>query len=123
MANIFVIDDAVELGVLVKTLLEEENHVITLFTGAEQALEKLQNATPDLILVDVMMPKMDGYTFCTRLLENPRLASIPVVVLTAKASTRDTFKLLANVVSFLEKPYKKIVLAHMVERALERKAN
>ena len=118
MANIFVVDDAVELGVLVKTLLEDENHVITLFADPEEAFARLQNTVPDLIMVDVMMPKMDGYTLCTKLLEDHRLSGVPVIVLTAKSSTREAFKSLPNVVSFLEKPYKKVVLAHMVERAL-----
>src|SRR4051812_16088295 len=119
MAKIYVIDDAVELAVLVKTILEEDNHDITVFADPLEALGRLgQDALPDLILVDVMMPKVDGYTFCTTLLADPRLSSVPVVVLTAKSSTRETFKALPNVVSFLEKPYNKVVLAHMVERAL-----
>ena len=122
MATIVVVDDAVELGVLVKTILEEDNHDVTLFTDPTKVLERLQTAAPDLLMIDVMMPKMDGYTLCTKLLEEPRLADIPVVVLTAKSDTRDTFKSLPNVRSFLEKPYNRVVLSHMVERALQKKA-
>ena len=121
MAKIFVVDDAVELAMLVKSLLHEENHDVTVFTDPDEAWKALKAGPPELIMLDVMMPKMDGYTFCTKLLEDPQLSSIPVVVLTAKANTRDAFKLLTNVVSFLEKPYKKVVLTHMVERALQKK--
>lgn len=123
MANIMVVDDAVDLAVLCKTYLEMENHDVVMFTEPEKAWDSLQGAAalPDLIMLDVMMPVLDGYTFCSRLLEDPRLREVPVIILTAKAQTKETFKLLTNVSAFLAKPYNQVVMMHMVDKALKPK--
>ena len=120
MSSIFAIEDDLDTGLLLKMLLEEENHVVTLFTDPEEFLSRLGGETPDLIVSDIMLPKVDGYTLITNLLQDPRLAAIPVIMVTAKSSTRETFKSLPNVKAFLGKPYNKYVLVHMVERALQK---
>jgi DNA-binding response OmpR family regulator len=121
MAKIYVIDDDPSLSVLIKTILDEDNHDVTIFPDAEEGLNAIRQSPPELVLVDVMMPKLDGYSFCQALQQEPSLAQLPVIVVTAKASIRESFKEFPNVSAFLDKPFKRIVLSGMVERALRPK--
>ncbi|MBI5244688.1 MAG: response regulator [Elusimicrobia bacterium] len=60
---------------------------------------------PELAILDIMMPSIDGYTVCKRLLENEATRRIPLVILTAKSRTKDIFQTLPNVAAFFEKPF------------------
>lgn len=77
-----VVDD--ELGVLrtIKLALESEGFEVIEASSGKECLEKLDGEKPDLILLDVMMPKIDGWEVCKKIKENEKTASIPVVMLT-----------------------------------------
>ncbi len=86
---ILVVDDNPELVEGVKLTLEMEGYqVLTAYSGQE-ALEVLEQATPDLILADIMMPNLDGYELYVRVHGDPRWVHIPFVFLTAKTSKED----------------------------------
>ena len=121
MSNIFVIEDGPEMAMLLKVVLEEDNHEVTLFSDSQQAAARLEAEIPDVIVLDVMLPKVDGYTLCAGWDADPRLSCVPVIVVTAKGSVREMFKAHPNVTAFLEKPFNNVVLQHMVERALKKK--
>lgn len=107
-----VVDDETDVVLLIKFLLEKDGHEVqTAYNGIE-ALAKLgvdpasQDGTaPDLILLDVMMPQLDGYSVCARLAEHPALKLVPVLVLTAKGEVRDIFAQTPNVGAIIEKPF------------------
>ena len=120
MANVLVVDDETAIAELTKDHLAAFNHQATIMTDSAQALAQLQKNLPDLILLDVSMPGMDGYTFCQKLQEDPRTQSVPVVMVTAKAKMRDTFAQFANVRGFLEKPYTQTALIAVVNQALQK---
>ena len=122
MANIFIVEDSIEIGTLIKMLLDEEGHTTTLLGDGGQALAALKKTLPDLIVLDVMMPVVDGYTFCGILQENELTRSIPLIIVTAKDQMCETFKAFPNAVTFLKKPFIGVVLTAMVERALKKKA-
>jgi len=112
MASILVVDDERDVVTLIRFLLQKDGHtVIEAYNGA-QALEKLgvEPASetvplPDLILLDVMMPIVDGVTVCRRAGEAARTRSVPIVVLTAKGKMQEAFKDAPNVAGQLEKPF------------------
>jgi DNA-binding response OmpR family regulator len=69
------------------------------------ALSTFDSWKPEFVILDIMMPEMDGYTVNTRLQEKDETSSIPVIILTAKGQMRDLFALGSNVVAFMEKPF------------------
>ncbi|MBI4347968.1 MAG: response regulator [Elusimicrobia bacterium] len=107
-----VVDDERDVVTLIRFLLEKDGHeVLEAYNGVD-ALAKLgvepkkEGAPlPDLIILDVMMPLMDGYATATRLREDPTTRPIPVVVLTAKGQMRELFEMAPNVAAYIEKPF------------------
>jgi CheY-like chemotaxis protein len=95
-------DDRMNLALLKGTLVSNGYEAITAQDG-EEALEELKKKIADLILLDVQMPKMDGYTFIMKKAADPALAAIPVIVLTAEKRTEALFKR-HGVRSYLLKP-------------------
>ncbi len=121
MSKILVVDDEKDVVELLKFLLEKDGYtVITAYNGRE-ALGIAQSDRPDLILLDVMMPEMDGYTVQTQLLDNPATKSIPIIILTAKGQLRDVFALAANVKAYLEKPFDPKTLRAKIQESLQSK--
>ncbi|MCK9386979.1 MAG: response regulator [Sulfuritalea sp.] len=89
---ILVVDDSPEILALMRALLENE-YDIKLADNGEQALKIVQSdAPPDLILLDVMMPGMDGYEICRILQQDPKTRDIPIIFLTAKNDAEDEAK-------------------------------
>lgn len=113
-ATILVVDDTPSNLSLLNQLLGEHYRVKLANNGAK-GLELASNAPPELILLDIMMPEMDGHTVCKHLKSNPKTSSIPVIFLTAKTETADEemgFEL--GAVDFIHKPIApSIVLARV----------
>ncbi len=120
-----VVDDERDVVTLIKFLLERDGHQVSEAYNGAEALEKLgvqpEDKTaeiPDLMILDVMMPVMDGYTLSAKLGENPRTRAIPLLVLTAKGEMRDLFELAPNVSSYIEKPFDPKTLRDLVSGML-----
>lgn len=118
MARVLVVDDERDVVDLVKFLLERKGHETTEAYDGEAGLEQAILGQPDLIIMDIMMPKMDGYTACSCLMQNENTRKIPVIVLTAKGQARESFELSHNVRFFLEKPFDPKDLQSKVDEAL-----
>ena len=104
-ARVLVVDDILPNVKLLEAKLKREYFdVVTASSGAE-ALEKIANDAPDIVLLDVMMPEMDGFEVCERIKNDPKTAHIPVVMVTALTDTSDRVKgLEAGADDFLSKP-------------------
>lgn len=89
MSRILVIDDDQAIAELVKVNLELLGHHVTTCPDGIKGLALAQQNRPDLIVLDVMMPDLDGFTVCQRLRQNPQTHPIPVLMLTALGMTRD----------------------------------
>jgi len=89
---ILVIDDDPVTSELVKRTLQGQGYEVGTDHNGQDALEDLKKRKPDLILMDVQMPKMDGYTFILEKTKIPELADIPVIVLTSMKETAPLFK-------------------------------
>lgn len=103
--TVLVVDDTPEnIDVLVGVL--SEKYRVKVAQNGEKALKVVSKALPDLILLDVMMPVMDGYEACRRLKENPETADVPVIFLTAKATPEDIVKGFdLGAVDYITKPF------------------
>ncbi|HTP02021.1 MAG TPA: response regulator [Anaerolineales bacterium] len=87
--KILIVDDDVDTLRLVGLMLQRQGYQITAATGGEQGLEKAFEERPDVILLDVMMPEMDGYEVTRRLRKNPVTATTPILLFTAKTQLDD----------------------------------
>lgn len=106
--KIFIVDDIMKNLQVIGGILMEESFDIAMATNGMQALNMVKNLMPDLILLDVMMPDMNGYEVCEKLKSDPEVAHIPVIFLTAKSDTEDIiqgFKI--GGVDYITKPFKK----------------
>jgi len=93
---------------------------VTLASNGEECLAKAAEDPPDLILLDCMMPKLDGYETCRRLKLDPSLQHIPVIFLTAKAQETEVKKGLSlGAVGYLIKPFNPMSLAAEISQILE----
>jgi len=89
VSRILVIDDDQAIAELVKINLELLGHVVTTANDGIKGLALSQQQRPDLVVLDVMMPDLDGYTVAQRLRQNPVTNSIPILMLTALGMTKD----------------------------------
>jgi len=87
--KILIVDDDLDTLRLVGLMLQRQGYQISAATNGQQGLEKAFDESPDLILLDVMMPDMDGYEVTRRLRQNPATASTPILMFTAKAQLDD----------------------------------
>ncbi|HEY9759580.1 MAG TPA: response regulator transcription factor [Oculatellaceae cyanobacterium] len=89
MSRILVIDDDQAIAELVKVNLELLGHIVTTANDGIKGLALAQQQRPDLVVLDVMMPDLDGFTVCQRLRQNPQTHPIPILMLTALGMTKD----------------------------------
>jgi len=85
--NVLIVDDVTDNIQVAMNILKEEHYNFSFAKNGESALELLQKSSFDIVLLDIMMPGIDGYEVCTRMKENPVLQDIPVIFLTAKADS------------------------------------
>lgn len=104
-ARILVVDDILPNVKLLEVKLASEYYEVLTATSGVEALQKVEEQSPDLVLLDVMMPGMDGFEVCAKIKENPKTAHIPVVMVTALTDTVDKVRgLEAGADDFLSKP-------------------
>ncbi len=89
--KIFIIEDELDFLSTLRERLEFEGFVVATAVDGEEALRKIPEEKPDLILLDIMLPEMNGYQVCRELKSNPETKTIPVVVVTAKSQESDKF--------------------------------
>ena len=115
------IDDEGPIRLLCRVNLEAAGMVVHEAEDGVTGLEVARRETPDVILLDVMMPGMDGWEVFGELLEDERTANIPVVFLTARAELRDQARgLELGGVDYVTKPFDPLELAPLVDDLLER---
>lgn len=105
--TIMVVDDEPHLVELVKAILDQEGYRIVTAESGQEALEKLETITPDLILLDMMMPGMSGREVCERIRKNPKTAKLKVAFLTVAQFSevgRNVLKEL-KVLDYITKPF------------------
>ena len=126
MANekILCIEDEPQMIDLIRLILETQGYRVVAAQGGEEGLEMMFSERPDLILLDIMMPEMDGGDVYHRMQQEPELSQIPVIVVTAKAAPIDKvlWMNVAQVDDYVTKPFGTHDLLSSVERVLARRA-
>jgi DNA-binding response OmpR family regulator len=121
MTKVLVIDDEAPIRLLCRVNLEAEGMAVLEAADGPSGLEKARSERPDVILLDVMMPGLDGWRVAEQLIDDPRTTRIPIVFLTARAEFRDRAKGLdIGGVDYITKPFNPLELAPLVRDLLER---
>jgi len=89
--KILVADDSPNIREILKLSLETDGFTVVLAEDGEQALARVAQEKPDLVIMDIMMPKVNGFQVCRRLKSNPATHDVPVIMLTAKSGDQDVF--------------------------------
>lgn len=119
--RILYIEDNFENRMLVRRVLEAEGYEVVEAKDGNQALQRLEGQGIDLALMDINMPDLDGYTLATRIRATPRLASLPIVAMTANVMRGDRERSLdAGCDGYIQKPIDIDTLAQQLERFLIR---
>jgi CheY-like chemotaxis protein len=114
--SILVVDDDPDIREAISNALSDEGYQVTGASNGREALAQLRGQTrPSLILLDMMMPEMDGWRFRLELKKLPELASIPVVILSAHGNVRDA-ALALGAADYLRKPLRLDSLLEIAER-------
>jgi len=105
-AKVLVVDDEPEITEIVETFLSDAGYQVMVENAPTKAVEKAQNFVPDVILLDIMMPGMDGYDICEELKKDTRFLTTPIIFLTGKDRNDDmgrSFKSGGDM--FIKKPF------------------
>jgi DNA-binding response OmpR family regulator len=104
--KILVVDDEVDLVETIRFPLESEGFTVLVSYNGEDALNQARKENPDLILLDIMLPKLDGYKVCRLLKFDERYRNIPILMLTAKTQEKDkTIGLETGADEYITKPF------------------
>ena len=117
--KVFIADDESGFVATLKSRLEFEGYDITTAPDGKAALEQIPVEKPDLVLLDIMMPNVNGYQVCRELKEDPDTSSIPILMLTAKSQESDKFwGMEAGADDYMTKPFDMDELIKKIERLL-----
>ncbi|HEY5296284.1 MAG TPA: response regulator [Gaiellaceae bacterium] len=119
--TVLVIDDEAPIRLLCRVNLEAEGMTVLEAADGPSGLEKARAETPDIVLLDVMMPGLDGWRVAEELLEDGRTSQIPIIFLTARAELRDRARGIdLGGVDYVTKPFNPVELAPLVRALLGR---
>ncbi len=122
--RILVIDDEPDVVKMVQYRLNSFGFEVVAATNWEEGLEKAANEKPDLILLDINMPVVDGFGILERLRNHPDLKNTPVIILTACSERSDVVKATSlGIADYITKPFDCAELSEKITNALENKTN
>jgi DNA-binding response OmpR family regulator len=121
-SRILIVDDDPSNIRLLEDMLSTQGYTISTATNGAEALQSLEKQKVDLILLDIIMPDMDGYNVCIEIKNNAELRDIPIIFVTAKTETEDLVRgFEAGAVDYVIRPYKRAELLARVKTHLELK--
>ncbi|BAU15273.1 response regulator receiver sensor signal transduction histidine kinase [Leptolyngbya sp. NIES-3755] len=104
--RVLVVDDIADNLILLQTVLESEGYIVETAQSGKAALDKLEEVKPDLLLLDIMMPGLNGYEVTRQVRQNERFGSVPIVLLTAHDE-------------FFQKPYREVGANDLIRKPID----
>ncbi len=118
--RVLIVDDEVNIVISLEFLLEQAGYYVRVAHNGQEGLEKIATFEPDLILLDVMMPRLNGFDVCQKVRENPGWNHIKIIMLTAKGREAEITKGLAlGANAYITKPFSTRELLTAVRAILE----
>lgn len=117
--KILIVDDEPDIVKVIQHRLETEMYKTAVAYDGQQALEKVKSEKPNLIILDIIMPKTDGFAVCQKIKKDPETAKIPIVILTAKTALSDKEQGFSyGAEAYLTKPFDLEELVNLVKQML-----
>jgi chemosensory pili system protein ChpA (sensor histidine kinase/response regulator) len=114
-----VVDDSITMRKVTSRVLERNDIEVTTAKDGLDAVEKIQDRIPDLVLLDIEMPRMDGYEFATYMRNDPRLKAVPIIMITSRTGEKHRQRAMEiGVDRYLGKPYQEADLLRNVDEIL-----
>lgn len=114
-----IIDDEIDFTNLLKTQLEKEGFTAVISNAGAEGVKLAKSEKPDLILLDIMMPKMSGWDVCSKIKEDPETKDIPVIFLTARTDDISRSMGLKGADGYMEKPFDPIDLIKQINQFIK----
>lgn len=119
--KVLVVDDETDFVDIVRVRLEANNFEVTVAYDGEEALEKVREERPDIIVLDIMMPKINGFDVCRKLKIDQNYKDIPIIMLTAKFQASDIeFGAAVGADAYITKPFEPQVLLGKMRELLQK---
>jgi DNA-binding response OmpR family regulator len=123
MKKILIIDDEAEVVKVLQICLEQHGYKVVTSYDGENGLKKVKSENPDLVILDIMLPDMDGYQVCEKIKADPSTKDIPVIMLTVKSMGEDVEKALEKKADwYIVKPYDEKYLLKKIDYLLQKKS-
>jgi len=117
--SVLVVDDEPNIVLSLEFLMKNEGHEVRVAKDGAEAISAFQEKVPDLVLLDIMVPKLDGYAVCESIRANPDWQHVPIIILTAKGRETEKEKgLSAGADDFVTKPFSTRDVVERVEKLL-----
>lgn len=104
--RVLIVDDVADNLILLQTILEAEGYAVETALSGRAALDKIEQTNPDLVLLDIMMPGLNGYDVTRQVRQNERFASLPIVLLTAHDE-------------YFQRPYREIGANDLIRKPID----
>ncbi len=119
MSKILVVEDSIPQREMITDLLKDSGLSVTVATDGVEALERLQGFKPDLVLLDIVMPRMNGYEVCRRIKADPKTQDVPVVMCSSKGEEFDRYwGMRQGADAYIAKPFEPQELVGTVKQLL-----
>ena len=119
--KILIVDDEVHLARILQFTLEHEGYDVAMAFDGEEAIEKARRECPDLLILDLMLPVLDGYKVCNILKNDESFKDVPIIILSARDLTSEGIEEPIQADIFLEKPFNTGNLVKRISELLSRK--
>jgi DNA-binding response OmpR family regulator len=117
-AKILIVDDEVHLARILQFTLEHAGYEVTIAFDGKEAIEKAKQVRPDLVVLDLMLPIIDGYKVCNILKEDENFKQVPIIILSARDLSREELDEPIGADLFLEKPFNSNMLLDKIGELL-----
>ncbi|KAB8332929.1 response regulator [Scytonema tolypothrichoides VB-61278] len=119
MSTVLIVEDSVTQREMITDLLKANGLTVTHASDGIEALEAIQIACPDLVVLDIVMPRMNGYEVCRRLKSNPKTQNLPVVICSSKGEQVDHYwGIKQGADAYIAKPFQPTELVETVKHLL-----
>jgi twitching motility two-component system response regulator PilH len=119
MSTVLIVEDSVTQREMITDLLKASGLTVTHASDGVEALEAIQTACPDLVVLDIVMPRMNGYEVCRRLKSNPKTQNLPVVICSSKGEQVDHYwGIKQGADAYIAKPFQPTELVGTVKQLL-----
>ncbi len=119
MRAVLLVEDSPAQQQMISTILKNNGWQVTIAEDGIKALEKIEQSSPDLIVLDIVMPKMNGYEVCRRIKTNPNTQNVPIVMCSSKGEEFDRYwGIKQGADAYIAKPFEDVELIGTIQQLL-----